>query len=92
MKAKFDFSCPCPCAVVCQVISKDSRHWRKEHVCFVIDTNDAETIEAALTAEVESHKDWTLTKTRKNERLLTFNGGGVFKKLYAIETTNFCIK
>lgn len=92
MKAKFDFSCPCPCAVVCQVISKDGRHWRKEHVCFVIDTNDAETIEAALTAEVESHKDWTLTETRKNERLLTFNGGGIFKKLYTIKTTNFCIK
>ena len=92
MKAKFDFSRPCPCAVVFQSISDDGQNWQKESVVFVIDTNDAETIEAALTAEVESHKDWTLTETRKNERLLTFTGGERFKRLYIKETTNFRTK
>lgn len=76
MKKEFDFSRPCPCVVVFQALSTDGEHWQKESVAFVIDTNDARLIENALTKEADSHKDWTLTETRQNERILSFTGGG----------------
>lgn len=92
MKKEFDFSRPCPCVVVFQALSTDGEHWQKESVAFVIDTNDARLIEDALTKEADSHKDWTLTETRQNERILSFTGGGRFKKLFIEETTQYLTK
>lgn len=94
-KAKFDFSRPRRVSLIMQAKSQDGVNWQEPKVAFVVDSVNADVVDAALNEEVAAHVDWTLEESSPNERVLKFSGvlpEYRFKKLFADETTNYLTK